>query len=455
MKSLFTILLLLLVLALLAAPANGYETPSKCAALYTKSPELYNICETEICLVFRVEKPYIFVDGLKTLDDQAPFRCHDHKKVDIGVHGVIFNMINEMPELSNARCVWAGPECVFDDLIWFVGNVSKAGQHKFVAAGMLFLLRYRVSKYRIPSAALLEDQIVVVGPRQLQIGPSGAWRSIWRPFSTDAWSMLIAIVIVLLFVRVWTVLYYTDPLTFDSFGANLFGDEPFASAPGIPVCNENIQHCALGLDCHDCRLQKLKAAEREKGLTNMRILNGNWTKATRLFSVIDTTEEHVMHSLMVHSGKITPGEMPWSRAKNIDEVYRAMGAGPKAKFTLSYDKTVRHVFRSEPNACQRFEVYQTVRTLPSFSGVWYYGSKVALPERIRIDSAIAGMREQGRVRSLLENFIGNSSPSRCNPRLQIGALVIAFPLLIFLSPFVMRQIYLVVSLWCKGRDRSE
>eukprot|EP00171_Calliarthron_tuberculosum_P004361 IDg4361t1 len=233
-------LLLLVILGSTMIPVKGIRNSSKCVSSFWKNQSRFEICKKNPCFVFREEEPYVIMNSsMKALSYEAPFPCHKHEKVWPGLSGAFFSIVKKLKGI-NAYCVWGGADCVFDDMVWFVRDVSKEHPHKFAVGGLMFLMRYRVTEHTIPSAALFDDHLVLLGPRDNKDDVSKAFEVMWKPFTRQAWIFLITILIILLMGRVLNAFYFTVPFTCSNFTANLFGDYD-AVTPRKE--NEEIQTC--------------------------------------------------------------------------------------------------------------------------------------------------------------------------------------------------------------------
>ena len=85
-------------------------------------------------------------------EHQIPFPCSEYKQQHKNLSGAFFDIVKATGTLGNAQCVWGGSECEFDDMVEFVRRSKDAGSYKFIAGGLLFMLKYRMSEDTIASA---------------------------------------------------------------------------------------------------------------------------------------------------------------------------------------------------------------------------------------------------------------------------------------------------------------
>ncbi len=84
-------------------------------------------------------------------EHQKPFPCSNYKDKFKGLKGPFFDILNAADELRNTMCVWGGSGCQFDDIVEFVRRSTRPGEHRFIAGGLLFVLKYRISNGTIAS----------------------------------------------------------------------------------------------------------------------------------------------------------------------------------------------------------------------------------------------------------------------------------------------------------------
>ncbi len=84
-------------------------------------------------------------------EHQKPFPCSEYNQRYKGLKGPFFDILNATDKLRNTYCVWGGTDCQFDDMVKFVRRTTRS-KHKFIAGGLLFMLKYRISNETIASA---------------------------------------------------------------------------------------------------------------------------------------------------------------------------------------------------------------------------------------------------------------------------------------------------------------
>lgn len=374
-----------LIIALMSVQeAGGCVQSSKCVSLFFQNNTRFKACETKKCFLFRYEKPFVFLDEKMKLEEhQAPFKCRDRKKVWPNLKGAFFDIMDNIPEVEDALCVWAGSKdsCVFDDMVRFLEKTSIEGKHKFVVGGLMFLLGYRVSRYTIPSVPMLENQLNILGPSGDSAGFKESFRIVSRPFTTEAWIFIISIMGAFLLVRIVIALNFMHRLDRYSFWSNLFGEYDTVAARRRIYNHLYCESCSAGnssfdLRCDRCRERRETEDER---IENLRALNTNWYRATHLSVIIivlfyeiavvnfvfarksfmndfepskfvlrrDTTQEYAFLHMLRRKGLHQDEEkVTWNRKKDLDEVFQTMMNSKPPKFSLSYEVSLFFSFEN-------------------------------------------------------------------------------------------------------------
>lgn len=217
--------------------AIAADATKRCVTLFEKNEQEFEICKSKPCIIFRSEVPFIWIDELRmnSTEQQKPFPCAKYSQIYEDLYGPFFEIVNKIPALSDAQCVWGGTDCSYDDKINFVQRTSENREYRFIAGGLLFNLEYRMSKHAVPSVPLMSDKTVVIGPRNDdRVSWKSAWDALWRPFTTKAWAMLIFTLLSVVFLRVWISYHFTTPFTWQHFRDNLLGDYIHANTAMYP-----------------------------------------------------------------------------------------------------------------------------------------------------------------------------------------------------------------------------
>jgi len=184
----------MLVFLLTLSQAQKLPAKSECLNSFNTHRRRFDVCLTNECIIFRDELPFVFLDrSMRNPEQEVPFPCIRHKAFYPKLRGAFFDTIRDIPTLYDSYCVWAGPDCSFDGELDFlkataVGNPTNTNNatYQFIVGGLLFVLADRLTLNTIPSAALLEDKLHVLGPpREDTASPGEAWNLIWRPFTDE------------------------------------------------------------------------------------------------------------------------------------------------------------------------------------------------------------------------------------------------------------------------------
>ncbi len=404
--------------------------------------------------------------------DQKPFPCAQHRDQFTDTYGPFFEIVKALPPLSDAQCVWGGTDCSFDDMIEFVNRTSVDGRpkHKFIAGGLLFSLEYRLSSRTIPSVPLLEDRLIIIGPRNDdRVSWANAWEALWRPFTTKAWVMLFLTTGSVIFLRVWISFHFTDPFTWQQFRDNLLGD----------YIHTNIGNANRVANA---------AVERHKDPAELRRLNSYISNGVKILFVIIilyyeiAVVDFIFQDRQDETNRISPGEFALTKSSTMSRVFRTEflnrtkrrnQACPRGKpcwleldtiqdvyFTITsqnntksdvhqnsyvYENFNRYWFRRNSSLCGELQVVEYEPLNRKVAGVWYYSSNIELERRVEIDRAILDMRERDEVRSKLYEVTGSSLPPKCETSASISVLLLGVPMFMFPGPiFTLVFFYMVV-----------
>lgn len=77
----------------------------------------FEICKTQLCLMFIDEGPYAIATKKMVAENiQTLFKCQE-KAAFPGLHGISFSIMDRMKEMDDVYCVYAGNNCKFGDMI--------------------------------------------------------------------------------------------------------------------------------------------------------------------------------------------------------------------------------------------------------------------------------------------------------------------------------------------------
>ena len=367
---------------------------SSCVPSFHENRAFFDVCKTEVCFVFRSEKPFIIMDS--TLTSSEPFRCRDREKFYPMLSGIFFDILHEMSQLGSAWCTWSGPDCTFDDLVMFVDQSDKAGGYNFVAGGLLFNLNYRMSNTSIPSVPLLQDELVVVGPRKTV----STIDSLLSPFSARVWGFLMCLFCLALGLRIliswsfarkrfWQHLFgeYNDKTPFMLRYLNRYWSCGFMLSLSILILyyETAVTHFVWDVPPKK-RLESWNRNENGEQLAIAHIRN--------------TTQQFVLGREM-------------ARTKSIsfdfrEDLYRELLTGDTVKFVIDYNLFHKH-FLGSSNAWTKFTEYTAFESIPPSDAVWYFSQHVPFMQRLAINREIIQLRMSGRLNDIVDRSVGPSN----------------------------------------------
>ncbi len=449
---------------------------SELHTLLVSNSSMFDKCETNICFVFRDEKPIVNLDPqMRSSQQQNLFRCRDRSRIYPGLTGPFLDLVDEIPELWDSYCIWAGPNTTFDGMVDFVRYVSSGERSlKFVVGGMLFQMSYRISNGSIPSASISGGKIVIVSEnRRVRRAFSDAMKSIVGPFGQGTWWLLSGFI--LLFAAVYILINYcfiTNTRLETMCNAML--------EPLVP------RHWLLGSDIDDV---VEKGNERE---TRLFLIRG-WKAAAMLFFVISAlfyeigivafVTDNIRHVLpfmlrnmgekklkkfIVNNGSafesilrdlalpeaLSQNPKPWQTVKTFDAVFDTLsGAKGAASYCLSSDQTALYELNNR-GLCTKLAIKDPTDPIPDYTAVWYYSSHVGLPLRTVLDQRISRLREQGRIQKLMELSVGKFTLTCGLSRNSISIFVLLSPLMMVLGPFFLSILGVLFVRWILKRRAS-
>ena len=441
----------------------------RCGTRFETHPQEFDVCRTKECIVFRLEVPWIWIDTkrMNSSEHQQPFPCSQYSEKYENLYGPFFDILKQMPPLNDSLCVWGGNDCTYDDMVSFVQRTtSRVEKYKFMTGGLLFNLRYRMnSPLSIPSVPLMEDHLIIIGPRNDdRMSWASAWDALWRPFTTKAWAMLIFTLLSVVFLRVWISYHFTTPFTWHHFRDNLLGDyihshtAPIYQRPtDVPV--------ARHLDPAELRRLNSYTTNGVKMLFILVLLYyeiavvdfvfQNRTERVDSLSpsqfVIteNTTMEQIFVDEFLRSNKnenrranrqgCRGNTVCWKEVHSIGEVFDTVTDrnGTRSKqhlYSYVYESFNRYWFKQNASLCQEIQVLEYDRLQRSFAGVWYYSKNIDLDRRTEIDRMILSLREKDIIRKLIQEEAGASLPPKCETSTSISVLLLGVPIFMFPGP---------------------
>lgn len=411
-----------------------HATQKKCvtAFLTSENRPYFDKCIDNECFVFRTQNPMVFLDKeMNNLKHQRPFLCSDNRKLySGGLHGVFFDIVNELKPLRNsAYCVWAGANCTFDGIINFIDESVKAGdRHRWISGGISMALSYRIGRNTLPSASIFEGELRIIGPPPSSdyITPSDAWAAVWKPFTLKGWVFILACTLGHLLLRVWMSYEFMElprtkaagSFSWDHFRRRFFNFRRDKEYEGSEY-EENWQRInyfwsfiatvfiAITILFWEVAIAvQVYEAHLEAPIENI---------DEQRFSVVKNSSMERIFSTMAAPGK------RWHSSESISETYNLLSSSSNNYvYTVVYEVFNRFEMNQRPELCEHLRLYPFVpsklvhsRKPPSLSGVWYYSSNAPLSRRIVIDKAITNHKQNGRIIKIINNYAGDDILDSC------------------------------------------
>ncbi len=442
--------------------------------LLIDKPSMFIPCETNLCFVFRTERPIIKLDPtMQTTKQQKLFQCRERARIFPKLSGPFFELLDEIPELHNAFCLWGGPDQTFDGLVRFVRNVSSRKRPlKIVAGGMLFQMAHRVSNGSIQSASMTNSKLVVVSiNRPAQKAFTDAIISIVGPFGSGSWWLLSGFIV--LFGATYFLINYSF-LTNNSlpgkYNAIL---EPFV--PTHWLRQHDVEDMQLDQNSKESRTYLIRVWKQsaflflvisalfwEIGVVNFITndkpyvlpfeLQGIPIETLKRFVLNDGSAFETLLARCALSHELEHDSRPWTVVENFNEVFDALSEtkNGEPRYTLASEHTALYELNNR-GLCKKLAVHDSSDPLPDYSTVWYYSSHIELTTRSTLDIRISQLREERRIEKLVENSIGKVTLTCGLSVHSISIFVLLVPLCVVLFPSFMFILTVLLVRWILQR----
>lgn len=399
----------------------------------------YDVCLEHPCFVFRSELPFVILDPTMEFGNQTlPFKCRTRSETFTQLRGPFFDILDKIPFLDEAYCIWVGPSCTFNDMVRFVEKQSEntvEGQRQFIVGGMLFYVPSRVSRWTYQSAPLVQGKIQIIGPRNtprgFKKGMKEGWDILQNPFDKWSWLVLFVYFVLFLVLRIWIGLLHLDLVWTNKKPKERLGqvmsvfyscfpgaqDPDNKSQTGDKTSNNdddkvNLKYhwlsklwfltlgviytivflyfeVGLLLDQQSVDLGKELGKLGKKDLEKFHVTGG-------------TAQEKIFESLINFNYST---ERHWNnKSANYNELMDAVLAGydeHKEVYAITYDQVAKY-FLDSRGACDKISIFETKDLVYQYTSVWYYGAYVSFKTRENINKAISKLRKEGDIRKILE-----------------------------------------------------
>ncbi len=450
---------------------------SELTKLLANNSSIFKPCETNICFVFRSQKPIVHLDPLMTTADHLLFKCRERARTFSRLKGPFFDLIDEIPELENAFCIWGGRNETFDGLVRFIRNVSRGNRPlKFVTGGMLFQMAHRISNGSFPSASMSNGKLVVVSiNRPVQKAFKEAMDTIVGPFGRGAWWLLSGFILLLVVLYVFANYCFLANRSLSSmYNAML---EPFV--PTHWLLQNSMDDLASDDKSKESRAYLILVWKRgallflvisalfwEIGVVNFVTNDRPYVLPFKLQSMPARTLSRFYlnngSAFETLLGKLalpdttTRNSRPWKVVQNYDKLYDALTEtnNGEPRYTLSAEHTALYELNKR-GLCTKLAVHDSSDPLPDYSAIWYYSSHVGQSMRTTLDIRISQLREEGRIRELIENSTGKVTLTCGLSSYSISIFVLFVPLCLVLSPFFLFILSALLMRWIVERRKRK
>ncbi len=134
-----------------------------CLTRFVNNLHHFEPCLKEVCFLFVDQQPYVRIDpSMADEGDQKLFRCRDHSAHFSLLSGIAFEMHKNLKGPDH-WCVWAGQDCMFNNMVDFVEIQAENSKHQFAITGLLLETSVRVSKNLLPSSPIMDSRMIVLG----------------------------------------------------------------------------------------------------------------------------------------------------------------------------------------------------------------------------------------------------------------------------------------------------
>ena len=426
------------------------EIPDRgCVSSFLTSPGDFVICETELCFVFINERPYVFPDPEIAAAPSHPFLCRDHDILYSKLTGLFFDILHgvskQVPQVRESRCIYAGPNCTFDDTVRFVGDVAKSdSRYRFVAGGDLLFLEHRRTPYTIHSQPVATDTMVVLfRPENARQSFATAWKQVFQPFSTLGWVSLLCYGLLFILgvaIHSWT---FSRSRSFGEFVRWFVLNNSSERGVWETVSWNSLRFavtvfCAILILLYELSVVNFIIQGPDLLLEGISELK---TLGLEQSTVVKGSASETI--LKYATGWDKPrGKLPWVRGSSLEEIVQLV-KNKTVKYAVSFESTIANVLHSE-NLCNTLVA---VRTDKKDVGGWYYSSSVPTDLRTNIDKALSNLVLKQLPNQWKKAY--GSAPLSCGKDTgAIGYEVLVVLLALTVCPFVLKHLISVaLSHW--------
>ena len=473
-----------------------------CMGHFNTHRKEFDVCRSVPCFLFKSEEPYVFVSPNLS---RLPFRCSERlERFKNPPYGPFFNVIQQVPQLRDAYCVFSGHECSFDDQVEFLqyAHENGGGDHQFIAGGILWTLSYRISPTAIPSVTFITGRILVLGPRKApQLSARDAWNAVFGPFEKNAWLYIISLIITFIVLRAGLAFLFTKPILWRAVFWNFFGEYETAQKIQDKAVEANNQNGGNSGNIDDSTDEHNDSAhtnisggmdeELNETRQNREILefyNKYWMTAFKMFfaltilfyelalfthvfeiltrppfknirnlnsieldefTMLKGAAQEYLFKISADPDNFYEGkEPPWHPQRSLDDVYNALLH--EGKYALSYEQVLQYKDYSR-EVCSELTYYRTNSKAQFYQGSWYYSVDVPQQTRLEIDKTITYLVEHGIMDQLLDHTKSDiDNCGRAMARISFTILILPLiPVTISIMLFILIRIVIEIIWICQ------
>lgn len=438
-------------------PLSLKSYQKNCLPGFAADRKPWQICEKKPCVLLLKEAPFVSVG--KNLSSK-PFPCNFRSRRAqraAGFGGLFFQIMDMIPELDDAQCVFGGLDCSVQDMVHFL---EADDRHQFMFGGSVWILPDRISNNTNVSPALHEERILVVGHKTRQSDVEQSFDNVVRPFDKWTWALIVGFYVGVCVVHVSLSCYYAKPRDFANVCRHILCDYTkstnpetvrFTNTSSVGVLRFVVAFTSI-LIVLFYEITVVNYVFRNQPRTLEKDIRDLSPEELKTYVLVQGGgSELLFRSLVDPDGLFETKTPPWRYCTSVDNCYdQLLGQLHGTQFFFTFEHGFRDKLRSR-QTCDRLTVFETVSPLSSVSAGWYYGSRFPRNKRIAIDRDILGERLKNRIQDLLKRE--NPEP-RCRASgTSIPPTTIGWPLLAISTVGTLILIILVVFTCWQRRSR--
>ena len=364
-----------------------------CVSSFQTAPSSFEICKTELCFVILKEYPYALINSTLESAASQPFLCRDHDLIYPKTKGLFFDVLRGVsryvPKVRNARCVFGGRKCSFDNSVRFVEDIVKNElSYQFVAGGYLLFLSHRRSKYIVHSQPYASDRMVVIFlPENARDSFAEAWKQVFQPFSAHGWGFLFGLLLIFLFGLGVHAKRFSGARSFRQFVRWFILSKPVDRGVWETASWNSLKLAvavffAVLILLYELSVVNFILTEPVLLVDNIKQLK---TLGLKNFAVVKEAASETIFKYAAGLEDLV-GTVPWVRGESLDDIID-MVVKKRVKYAFSFQSTVSNILYLD-NLCDKVVAVPTEKR---DAGGWYYGINIPMELRSNIDKALSNL----------------------------------------------------------------